>query len=157
FLREVHTWSKLNHANILPLIGITTEFDQTVSIVSPWMEKGNARNFVCDRFHDPRPFIKGIASGLCYLHNRNPNPLYHGDVKGLNVLISSDGRALLTDFGLSLLTNSSFSMPTPAEIGGSIAWLAPEMLDGGEPSATRDVWAFAMTALVSPSLFVFIE
>ncbi|KIM61203.1 hypothetical protein SCLCIDRAFT_122635, partial [Scleroderma citrinum Foug A] len=149
FLKEVHAWSKLVHPNVLPLIGITTQFELTVSVVSPWMEKGNARQHVVrDKSVDPRPLIHGIANGLCYLHNCSPNPLYHGDVKGFNVLISEEGRTLLTDFGFSFLTNSSFSMPTLAHSGGTLPWFAPEMLDGGEANAAQDVWAFAMTALV---------
>ncbi|KIM61222.1 hypothetical protein SCLCIDRAFT_1216116 [Scleroderma citrinum Foug A] len=152
FLKEVHAWSKLDHANVLPLIGITTLFELTVSIVSPWMEKGNARDHVRDKSVDPCPLIQGIASGLCYLHSRSPDPLYHGDVKGLNVLVTEEGRALLTDFGLSFLTNSSFSMSTSGHTGGSLPWMAPEMLeqDGevyGEATAARDLWAFGMTAL----------
>ncbi|KAL4066210.1 kinase-like domain-containing protein [Scleroderma citrinum] len=147
FLKELHSWSKLNHENVLPLIGIATQFDYTLSIVSPWMKKGDARNFVRDKSVDPRPLIEGIASGLCYLHNCIPTPLYHEDVKGANVLISEDGRALLTDFGLSFLTDSTFSMSTPGRVGGSLPWIPPEMLDGGEASTAGDVWAFAMTAL----------
>ena len=57
FLEEVHTWSKLDHPNVLPLIGITTDFEKTVSIVSPWMEKGNARDFVRNESIDPRPLV----------------------------------------------------------------------------------------------------
>ncbi|KIM61207.1 hypothetical protein SCLCIDRAFT_122536, partial [Scleroderma citrinum Foug A] len=97
--------------------------------------------------------IQEIASGLCYLHNRSPNPLYHGDMKGvslfLHVLISEEGRALLTDFGLSLLTNSSFSVSTTGKIRGSLQWMAPEMWEqsGQVPTVARDVWAFGMMAL----------
>ena len=58
FLREVHSWSKFDHPNILPLIGFTTDFEFTVSIVSPWMEKGNARQFVCEKSNDPRPLVR---------------------------------------------------------------------------------------------------
>ena len=58
FLREVHSWSKLDHPNILPLTGFTTDFEFTVSIVSPWMEKGNAREFVGNNLSvDPRPLV----------------------------------------------------------------------------------------------------
>ncbi|KIM61269.1 hypothetical protein SCLCIDRAFT_1182000, partial [Scleroderma citrinum Foug A] len=145
FLKEVHVWSKLSHPNVLPLIGITTQFDLTVSIISPWMEKGNARDHVRDKSIDPCPLVRRIASGLCYLHSCG---LCHGDVKGLNVLVTEEGRALLTDFGLSFLTNSSFSMSAPGHIGGSLPWMAPEMLEpDGEVTAARDVWAFGMTAL----------
>ncbi|KIM53495.1 hypothetical protein SCLCIDRAFT_31840 [Scleroderma citrinum Foug A] len=151
FLKEVHAWSKLAHANVLPLIGITTQFDLTVSVISLWKEKGDARHYVMDKSVDPRPLIQDSASGLCYLHNRSPSPLYHGDVKGLNVLISEEGRALLTDFGLSCLTNSSFSVSTPGQFGGTLPWMSPEMLSVAvpvpPPTAARDVWAFAMMAL----------
>ena len=100
------------------------------------------------------------------MHSITPNPLYHGDVKGVspsssnrrpvllslfqcNVLISENGRALLTDFGLSFLANSSFSLSTVKKGGSSLPWMAPEMLDSAKPSAAGDVWSFAMTALVS--------
>ena len=100
------------------------------------------------------------------MHNLVPNPLYYGSVKGVSlsfsnrrsvllslfqydILISENGQALLTDFGLSLLINSSFSLSTPQKSGGSLPWMAPEMLDGANPSAAGDVWLFAMTALVS--------
>ncbi|KAG6336080.1 hypothetical protein ID866_3006 [Astraeus odoratus] len=96
-LHEIHLWSKLHHENVLPLLGITFEFDHTVSMVSAWMEKGNAYEYVQDKSIDPRPLLSDIANGLEYLHNHNP-PIYHGDLKGNNVLISDDGRALLTDF-----------------------------------------------------------
>lgn len=58
FLQEVHVWSKLSHENVLPLLGITTKFDLTVSIVSPWMERGNAREYVQNKAVDPRPLVR---------------------------------------------------------------------------------------------------
>lgn len=67
-----------------------------------------------------------------------------------NVLISHDGRALLTDFGLSYLVKSSFSISVGAPGGGTINWMSPENLDDFKISAEGDVWAFGMTALVCP-------
>ncbi|KAI6151690.1 hypothetical protein BKA82DRAFT_3949481, partial [Pisolithus tinctorius] len=77
-------WSRLAHENILPLLGITTEFDSTVSIISPWMQNGNAHNYVQDTTVDPRPLIMGIARGLHYLHNYVPRSIFHGDLKGVS-------------------------------------------------------------------------
>lgn len=107
FFETVHALSKLEHANVLPLLGITTDFNMTVSIVTPWMEKGNAHDYVQNKGVDPRPLIKGIAEGLHYLHNREPNAIFHGNLKGVNVLISGNDQALLTDFGLCHLVNFS--------------------------------------------------
>ncbi|KAL4078978.1 kinase-like domain-containing protein [Scleroderma yunnanense] len=149
FLKEVHVWSKLNHANVLPLLGITTDFNYTVSIISPWMDRGNAYRHVQDEAIDPRPLIEGIAKGMYYLHNHEPSPIFHGDLKGENVLISNNAQALLTDFGLSHIVDSTFTM-TKSSTGGGIGtlrWSSPEILEGGKVSAEGDVWAFGMTAL----------
>ncbi|KAG6330268.1 hypothetical protein ID866_8819, partial [Astraeus odoratus] len=118
FLKETHTWSKLKHKNILPLVGISTKFDLSVSIVSEWIGEGNARDYVQHNPNiDPRPLIQGIAHGLYYLHHHDRGPVVHGDLKGSNVLITKNGEALLTDFGFSCLTVSSFSMSTSAAKG----------------------------------------
>ncbi|KAG6327080.1 hypothetical protein ID866_12010, partial [Astraeus odoratus] len=145
-LHEIHVWSKLHHENVLPLLGITFEFDYTVSMVSAWMEKGNAHEYVQNKSIDPRPLLSDIANGLEYLHNHNP-PIYHGELKGNNVLVSDDGRALLTDFGLSYLVASSFSMAGSIHGGGTFNWMAPESFDDLSITPQRDVWAFGMTAL----------
>ncbi|KAG6329691.1 hypothetical protein ID866_9399 [Astraeus odoratus] len=113
------------------------------------MENGNAYEYVQNTLVDPRPLLSDIAEGLHYLHSHKP-PIYHGDLKGQNVLISDDTRALLADFGLSFLVDSSFSGCGDAN-GGTWNWLAPEGFeDVGNDSATpeRDVWAFGMTTLV---------
>ncbi|KAI6006161.1 kinase-like domain-containing protein, partial [Pisolithus marmoratus] len=145
--REVHTWSKLSHENIVPMFGISTDFNSTISIISEWMPWGNAHMYVQNIENDPRPLVRDIANGLCYLHNHELGPVVHGDLKGLNVLVSSDHRALLSDFGLSTLNLSSFSMTTDAIRGGSFPWMAPELLNNGSVSIETDVWAFGMTVV----------
>ncbi|KAG6330236.1 hypothetical protein ID866_8853 [Astraeus odoratus] len=146
-LHEIHVWSKLRHDNILPLIGITTQVNHTVSALCEWQDRGNAYDYVKDCEVDPRPLILGIARGLLYLHDHRPGAIFHGDLKGQNVLISNDGHPLLTDFGFSYLEDSSFSLTVSVPSGGTIPWTAPELLDGGKISAQGDVWAFGMTTL----------
>lgn len=58
FLRKLHLWWTVRHEHIIPLLGITTDFDRTVSIVTPWMAKGNAHDHVQDRAIDPRPLVR---------------------------------------------------------------------------------------------------
>jgi len=73
----------------------------------------------------------------------------------VNILISDNGKALLTDFGFSVAINSSFSIDISdtGGIKGTLRWMSPEILDGGEVSHQADVWAFGMTALVCLSFF----
>ena len=57
-LEEVHVWSKLDHVNVIKLLGLTaTAFDYTPSIVCPLMSRGDAFNYVQNPVIDPRPLV----------------------------------------------------------------------------------------------------
>ncbi|KAI5997621.1 kinase-like domain-containing protein [Pisolithus orientalis] len=129
-LREVHLWSKLRHDNVVHMIGISMEFGFMISIVSDWMSLGDAHSYVQKKENDSRPLLMDIAN-----------------LKGLNVLVSSDHRALLSDFGLSTLQKSTFSMMVVAPHRASYPWMALELLDDYNASTEGDVWAFGMTVL----------
>ncbi|KIM53132.1 hypothetical protein SCLCIDRAFT_460210 [Scleroderma citrinum Foug A] len=111
------------------------------------MANGNAHDYVRNNDVSPIRLLIGVASGLCYLHAHNPHPIYHGNLRGHNVLISDGGQALLTDFGLSQLLESSFVLENNAPHPRSVNWTSPEHLDDFKGSAEGDVWAFGMTAL----------
>ncbi|KAL4069224.1 kinase-like domain-containing protein [Scleroderma citrinum] len=143
---EVLLWSKLCHENIASLCGFTI-FDASIALVSPWQERGNAHDYVQKSDVDPRPLLLGIARGLDYLHAHDLGPIVHGDLKGHNVLVSDDGHALLTDFGASSLTGLSLTTTLKPYRGGTLRWMAPELLDDEIASVQSDVWAFGMTAL----------
>ncbi|KAG6326625.1 hypothetical protein ID866_12464, partial [Astraeus odoratus] len=110
------------------------------------MENGNAHDYVQEQSVDPRPLIDGIAQGLLYLHTYKQGSIVHGNLKGSNVLISPEGRALLTDFGLFPVFNSTLTVSLGISHGRSLNWMPPEYVDIGEVTAKGDVWAFAMTA-----------
>ncbi|KIM69964.1 hypothetical protein SCLCIDRAFT_494998 [Scleroderma citrinum Foug A] len=143
-VREVQTLASLQHENILPILGIVTEFSG-ISMVTPWRERGNANDYVQDVNVDPRPLLRGIANGLSYLHSHNPGPIVHGNLKGTNVLISDDGSPQLTDICCS------FTSPPGMQdnsVSCALRWMAPERIDGnGEVNTKDDVWAFGMMAL----------
>ncbi|KAG6328720.1 hypothetical protein ID866_10368 [Astraeus odoratus] len=116
--REVHLWSKLHHKNVVPLLGITMKFDFMISIVSEWMGLGDAFTYVQNLGADPCPLLLGTAKGLKYLHSHELGPIFHGDLKGENAMVSDDGHAMLADFGLSCLKTSTFSMTVDMAPGG---------------------------------------
>ncbi|KAJ7692876.1 kinase-like domain-containing protein, partial [Mycena rosella] len=129
--------------HILPLRGITLELERTLSIISPWMANGSAKKYVSNGSVDPGPVLHDVATGLHYLHTREEK-VYHGDLKGDNVMVSDGGRALLADFGFSVLVESSFSLPISHPTGGTTLWMAPEKIAGYGDSAATDVYSFAM-------------
>jgi serine/threonine protein kinase len=135
---------------------------------------------------DRLALIKDVADGLRYLHTLEP-PIVHGDLKGVrgacdivswnqssqsplelqcNTLVTDDGHAIITDFGLSRIIEE-YSAPTgftTTTFGGSIRHCAPELLfdptvdfddedsdqeDDGiarNPTPQSDIWGFACVA-----------
>ncbi|KAG6332250.1 hypothetical protein ID866_6842 [Astraeus odoratus] len=79
-IKEVQSWSKLGHKNIVPVFGIVTKYDFAVSIVTKWMPKGNAHDYVQDTSIDPRPLLRDVVHGLQYLHTQG---ILHGDLRGV--------------------------------------------------------------------------
>ncbi|KAF8601997.1 kinase-like protein [Ceratobasidium sp. AG-I] len=143
--RELHTWSQCRHPNVLQLLGLV-EFRNQIGMVSHWMENGSLPLYLekypkVDRFQ----MSTGICEGLVYLHTVN---IVHGDLKGLNVLISSDGAPMLTDFGNAVFRDSALQF-TATTIKNSLSprWAAPELMEDGTYSFAADVYALGMTIL----------
>ncbi|KAG6329787.1 hypothetical protein ID866_9302, partial [Astraeus odoratus] len=147
-VEEIQLWSKLKHENIVPVFGVLTKLDYAVSVVVKWMPTGSAYDYVQNRDIDPRPLLVGLARGLHYLHSQVSVPILHGDLRGKNVMVSEEGQALLADYGLLSLIESSFDTTVAPPIHSTIRWMSPERIESdGEISAPADVWAFGMTAL----------
>ncbi|KAI5019674.1 hypothetical protein ZWY2020_044562 [Hordeum vulgare] len=85
-----------------------------------------------------RGYALDVASGLTYLHAAG---MVHGDVKSRNVVIGADGRAKLADFGCS--RKAAADVPI---IGGTPAFMAPEVARGEEQGPAADVWALGCMA-----------
>ncbi|KAJ3692336.1 hypothetical protein LUZ60_012686 [Juncus effusus] len=76
-----------------------------------------------------------ILSGLDYLHK---NCITHRDIKCQNILIGSDGRAKIADFGCS---KGEFGEEGGFQIRGTPMFMAPEVVRGEEQGKEADVWA----------------
>ena len=83
--------------------------------------------------------LSDAAKGLRYLHEAKP-PVIHGDLKAMNILVDDRLTGKLADFGLSFLQGK-------ANIeGGSLLWMAPELLTGAAgASEASDVYALGVT------------
>ncbi|MFF8830547.1 serine/threonine-protein kinase [Streptomyces sp. NPDC015131] len=68
----------------------------------------------------------------------------HRDVKPGNVLLARDGRVLLTDFGIAAIEGDS-TITRTGELVGSIEYLAPERVRGGDPGPASDLWSLGVT------------
>ncbi|KAG8938697.1 hypothetical protein FRC04_007930 [Tulasnella sp. 424] len=102
FANELNLLSELDHDNIVKLIGFVEIAQEDVAwILLQWEENGNLREFVhSQEWVIPKrvSLIYDVTCGLHYLHSRDP-PICHGDLKSLNILVNSQNRAVITDFG----------------------------------------------------------
>ncbi|KEP46139.1 tyrosine kinase catalytic domain protein [Rhizoctonia solani 123E] len=144
--RELFYWSRMEHRNIHQLMGVILFKDQYLGMVSEWMENGNLHRYLqkhpdADRYR----LCLDVASGLEYMHSQST---VHGDLKAMNVLVSSDGIAMLSDFDFSVMSKASSLLFTESSNTrlGSIRWVAPEMLVEEIPKRTNesDVYALGM-------------
>jgi len=99
-----------------------------VCLAAPWMENGNVVQYLAEKAPNTNcvPLCLDVAQGLEYLHHER---IIHSDLKGLNILISRNGRACLADFGLATAAKDSkaMSLMTTNKTTGTLRWQAPEL------------------------------
>ncbi|KAK1227554.1 hypothetical protein PQX77_009463 [Marasmius sp. AFHP31] len=147
YLREAIVWRQLIHPNVLPFLGIFYLKDESqFCLISPWMENGNLLQYLKASQRadvDHLVLVCDVAAGLAYLHGKK---VVHGDLKGLNILITPEGRACIGDFGLSRIADTfALHLTTSApRTAGTVRWLAREILNGTSgPTKESDIYAFA--------------
>ncbi|KDN46663.1 hypothetical protein RSAG8_04043, partial [Rhizoctonia solani AG-8 WAC10335] len=145
--REIHTWSKCDHPNVLHFLGLA-EFRGQIGMVAPWMENGSLPRYLEKVFSVDRcKLCTQICEGVAYLHVIG---IVHGDLKGENVLVSGDGVAVIGDFGGSLLRNRSLKI-IPLEVSD---WVVSDIPVGCEAFALRCPEQFYDKVLQAPEIFL---
>ncbi|KAG1689810.1 hypothetical protein DVH05_002015 [Phytophthora capsici] len=100
FLKEVKTWRELTHDNVVPFYGANHR-EEPYFIVSKYASNGDLVPYLKREKEQGRVVVwrklKEVASGLSYLHHQG---IVHGYLKGNNIVISSNGTAMLTADGL---------------------------------------------------------
>ncbi|KAJ7585666.1 kinase-like domain-containing protein, partial [Mycena floridula] len=116
--KEATVWLHLHHRNIAEFYG--------ACLVSLWYNNGTASKYVVAKNTPTKlAIIKDIALGIQYLHSQN---IVHRDIKGKNALITDDGTAVVTDFGLStILEHTTGYTATSLAYAGAPRWFAPEL------------------------------
>ena len=143
FLREARTIARLRHPNIIRVLEFGLE-DKTPFLVMDYAPNGTLRQ------HHPKgsilsiativPYAKQIASALQYAHDEK---LIHRDIKPENMLVGSQVEILLSDFGIALAAESSRYQNTTQEVVGTVAYMAPEQIQG-MPRPASDQYSLAV-------------
>ncbi|XP_066306866.1 mitogen-activated protein kinase kinase kinase 18-like [Miscanthus floridulus] len=151
--REGSILSALRSPHIVPCLGVRAapdggcqlllEFAPGGSLADAAARSSGGGGRIGDDERAVAAYAADVARGLAYLHARS---LVHGDVKARNVVVGADGRAKLADFGCARAVGSASASARPI-IGGTPAFMAPEVARGEEQGPAADVWALGCTVV----------
>lgn len=106
YFDEAKKMKKIQNKNIVD-INYATYDEEYIYISMPYYENGSLQDIIEKRNLTVREIVKysiDILSGLYYIHS---NKILHCDIKPSNILIDKNGSAVLTDFGSSIVLNST--------------------------------------------------
>ncbi|HLY26074.1 MAG TPA: protein kinase, partial [Aggregatilineales bacterium] len=141
--REAATIARLSHPHIVKLFDYGQENGITY-LVMELITGGSLADLIRTGALSPfdaNRILQQLASALDYAHREG---IIHRDLKPHNVLMDSNGNALLTDFGLARLVQSTSILTQSGTIVGTPAYMAPEQWTGGIIDARTDVYALGV-------------
>jgi serine/threonine-protein kinase len=148
FEREARSLAAVNHPGIVAVYDVEAgdrRTDRDPFFVMELCDRGSLADVLIA--HGGRlapdavvPTIADVAGGLMSLHARG---FVHRDIKPHNILLTAGG-AKLGDFGIARGGDSTSSLTAPGSAVGTLAYLAPELLSGGQASPASDVFALGV-------------
>ncbi|URE38342.1 receptor kinase [Musa troglodytarum] len=151
FVAEIVSIGRLRHRNLVQLLGYCRRKGELL-LVYDYMPNGSLDKFL---YGQDKPtldwatrfrIIKGVASGLLYLHEDWEQVVIHRDIKASNVLLDHELNGRLGDFGLARLYDHGTD-PHTTHIVGTMGYLAPELTRIGKATTITDVFAFGVFLL----------
>ena len=149
-MREARAAAALSHPSVVQVYDVVTEGGRPWIVMELLHARSLADMIIADGPLAPRAVAKiGIAL-LGALEVAHGAGVLHRDVKPANVLICTDGRCVLTDFGVARMPSES-NLTTPGMVLGSPHFISPERAVGGAFGPPSDLFSLGV------SLFTAVE
>ena len=144
FVREAQSAANLTHPNIVTIYDFGREGDRQY-IVMEYVEGRDLKSII--RAEGPLPLgraldiARQICEGVGAAHRLG---VVHCDVKPQNVLITPDGRAKVTDFGIARAFSAAAPVGYTESVWGTPHYFSPEQAEGSQPSPASDVYSIGI-------------
>jgi serine/threonine protein kinase len=140
FLQEAQAASAINHPNVCTIHEIATEGDQQF-IVMEYVDGKTLRQLVpIQKTQTGIDYAIQIGEALQEAHSRW---IVHRDIKTDNIMVNTKNQVKVMDFGLAKLKGSLKLTKTSSTVG-TLAYMAPEQIEGGEVDARSDIFSFGI-------------
>lgn len=140
FLQEARAASALNHPNICGIYSIGEDGDRQF-IEMEYVDGKTLRQMVpIQKTQIAIDYAIQIGEALQEAHSKG---IVHRDVKAENIMVNSKNQIKVMDFGLAKLKGSVKLTKTSSTVG-TLAYMAPEQIQGGEVDARSDIFSFGV-------------
>ena len=151
FRREAQSAASLNHPNIVAVYDTGEEIVSDATnrsiaipyIVMEYVEGHTVKELISDGtavpINEAIEIVSGVLSALQYSHD---NHLVHRDIKPGNIMLTSDGKVKVMDFGIArALTDSQATMTQTNAVVGTAQYLSPEQARGETVDERSDLYS----------------
>ncbi|XP_021291752.1 serine/threonine receptor-like kinase NFP [Herrania umbratica] len=147
---ELKILQKVNHGNLVKLEGFCIDPEDTnCYLVYEFIENGSLYSWLHENENEKLNWktrlriAVDVANGLQYIHEHTRPRVVHKDLKSSNILLDSNMRAKIANFGLAKSGCNAITM----HIVGTQGYIAPEYLADGVVSTKMDVFSFGVVLL----------
>lgn len=140
FKREAQAAASLSHANIVNVYDVGME-DDIYYIVMEYIDGKTLKDIIDEKGKlDTKETLDISMKVVDALIHAHANKVIHRDIKPHNIMVTSEGRVKVTDFGIARAATSS-TITSTNSVMGSAHYFSPEQARGGYTDETSDIYS----------------